>query len=145
MVRLLVEMREAGTIPFEWLADNTRWMRKPTRFTGMKRALKATSDFYRRDLWASMPVYVEVWVEKDALAGVLMEETEGFDVPLMVARATPPSASSTARRRRSRQEQATFIYHFGDLDPPASMPRATSRPSSGGTLPRLKSISNGRR
>ena len=33
-----------------------------------------------------MPVYVEVWCEKDALAGVLMEETEVYDVPLMVAK-----------------------------------------------------------
>jgi hypothetical protein len=30
-----------------------------------------------------MPVYVEVWCEKDALAGVLLEETEVYDVPLM--------------------------------------------------------------
>ncbi len=30
VVRLLVEMREAGDIPFEWIADNTRWMRSPT-------------------------------------------------------------------------------------------------------------------
>ena len=33
-----------------------------------------------------MPVYVEVWCEKDALAGVLLEETEPYDVPLMVAK-----------------------------------------------------------
>ena len=25
VIRLLVEMREAGLIPFEWLADNTSW------------------------------------------------------------------------------------------------------------------------
>ena len=49
-------------------------------------ASKARPSFYRRDLWAAMPVYVEVWCEKDALAGVLLEETELYDVPLMVAR-----------------------------------------------------------
>jgi hypothetical protein len=27
VVRLLTEMREAGMIPFDWIADNTRWMR----------------------------------------------------------------------------------------------------------------------
>jgi hypothetical protein len=32
VVRLLVEMREAGQVPFEWIADNTRWMRKPTAY-----------------------------------------------------------------------------------------------------------------
>ena len=60
VVRLLVEMREAGTIPFTWIADNTRWMRKPATFTGLESCLENTSRFYRRDLWAAMPVYVEV-------------------------------------------------------------------------------------
>jgi len=32
VVRLLVDMREAGEIPFAWIADNTRWMRKPATF-----------------------------------------------------------------------------------------------------------------
>jgi hypothetical protein len=93
-IRLLVEMREAGEIPFEWLADNTRWMRKPSSFTGIEACLNSTSNFYRRDLWAAMPAYVEVWCEKDALAGVLMEETEVYDVPIMTAR-----GYSSLRRR----------------------------------------------
>src|SRR5205807_1420265 len=86
VIRLLVEMREAGKIPFTWIADNTRWQRKPATFTGLEACLSNTSKFYRRDLWAAMPVYVEVWIEKDALAGVLMEETSVYDVPLMCAR-----------------------------------------------------------
>jgi hypothetical protein len=86
VVRLLVDMRESEQIPFEWLADNTRWMRKPSTFTGLQSCLNTTAECYRRNLWASMPVYVEVWCEKDALAGVLMEETEPYDVPLMTAR-----------------------------------------------------------
>src|SRR6516162_7617365 len=32
VVRLLVDMREAGKIPFGWIADNTRWQRKPSTF-----------------------------------------------------------------------------------------------------------------
>jgi hypothetical protein len=53
VVRLLGEMREAGEIPFEWLADNTRWMRKSTSFTGLEACLNATSSLYRRNLWAA--------------------------------------------------------------------------------------------
>jgi hypothetical protein len=118
VVRLLVEMREAGTIPFAWIADNTRWMRKPATFTGLESCLQNTSRFYRRDLWAAMPVYVEVWCEKDALAGVLMEETEVFDVPLMVARgyASLSFLHSAAMAIQDKGKPA-YIYHFGDLDP----------------------------
>jgi hypothetical protein len=118
VVRLLSEMREAGKIPFEWIADNTRWMRKPSTFTGVESCLNATARHYRRDLWAAMPVYVEVWCEKDALAGVLMEETEPFDVPLMVAKgyASISFLHSAAMMIRAKGKPA-YIYHFGDLDP----------------------------
>ena len=118
VVRLLGDMREDGDIPFEWIADNTRWMRKPTTFTGLESCLSNTSKFYRRDLWAAMPVYVEVWCEKDALAGVLMEETEVYDVPLMVARgyASITFLHSAAMAIEAKGKPA-FIYLFGDLDP----------------------------
>ena len=86
VIRLLTEMREAGDVPFSWIADNTRWQRKPSTFVGLEHCLNSTAEFYRRDLWEAMPVYVEVWCEKDALAGVLLEETKTYDVPLMVAR-----------------------------------------------------------
>jgi hypothetical protein len=118
VIRLLTEMREAGQIPFEWIADNTRWMRKPPTFTGLESCLSNTSKFYRRDLWAAMPVYVEVWCEKDALAGVLLEETKVYDVPLMIARgyASLTFLHSAAMAIRAQGKPA-YIYHFGDLDP----------------------------
>jgi hypothetical protein len=118
VVRLLGEMREAGQIPFEWIADNTRWQRKPTTFTGINACLNSTSKFYRRNLWAAMPVYVEVWCEKDALAGVVMRETETYDVPLMVAKGySSISFLHSAAMAIKAKEKPAYIYHFGDLDP----------------------------
>jgi hypothetical protein len=118
VVRLLVDMREAGQIPFEWLADNTRWQRKPSSFTGIEACLNSTSKFYRRDLWAAMPVYVEVWCEKDALAGVLMEETEVYDVPLLTARGySSLTFVYNAAKAIEAKGKPAYIFHFGDLDP----------------------------
>ncbi|MEK6328669.1 MAG: hypothetical protein AABM66_14265 [Actinomycetota bacterium] len=37
--RLLGEMRRSGEIPYEWLADATRWMRKPTTYSSIESAL----------------------------------------------------------------------------------------------------------
>jgi hypothetical protein len=118
VIRLLVDMREAGEIPFGWIADNTRWMRKPATFVGLDSCLKNTARFYRRDLWAAAPVYVEIWCEKDALAGVLIEETDPYDVPLMVARGYASiSFLHSAAKMISAKGKPAFIYHFGDLDP----------------------------
>jgi hypothetical protein len=118
VIRLLTEMREAGEVPFDWIADNTRWMRKPTTFVGPEHCLDSCAKHYRRDLWAAMPVYVEVWCEKDALAGVLMEETEVYDVPLMVARGySSISFLHSAAGAIEAKGKPAHIYHFGDLDP----------------------------
>ena len=118
VIRLLVEMRESGIIPFHWIADNTRWMRKPATHVGLDACLKATAEFYRRDLWEAMPVYVEIWCEKDALAGVLLEETKTYDVPLMVARGySSISFLHSAAEAIEAKEKPAHIYHFGDLDP----------------------------
>lgn len=73
--RLLTEMRRSGDIPYAWLADGTRWMRKPTTFSSLEAALRRTAETYRRALWDDAPIAVELWVEKEALAGVLYEVT----------------------------------------------------------------------
>lgn len=84
--RQLVEMRRQGLVPYDWIADNTRWMRKPHTYDGLGDFLAHAKQFYRQDLWARAKVYTEVWCEKDALAGVINPITSGYDVPLMVAR-----------------------------------------------------------
>jgi hypothetical protein len=143
VIRLLVDMREAGEIPFDWVADNTRWMRKPTTFVGLDACLKNTANFYRRDLWAAMPVYVEVWCEKDALTGVLMEETGPFDVPLMVARgyASISFLHNAAEAIDAKGKPHTSIIS-GTSTRLVLMPPATLRRSFAVTPPMLKSTLN---
>lgn len=82
----LVLLRRSGELPYGWLADNTRWQRKPTTYTNVETALREAAHYYRKDLWADADCYVEIWLEKDALAGVIEPITRAYDVPLMVAR-----------------------------------------------------------
>lgn len=44
----LVLMRRSGELPYSWLADATRWMRKPTTFGGIEEALRDCAAFYRK-------------------------------------------------------------------------------------------------
>lgn len=118
VVRLLTEMRRAREIPFGWIADNTRWMRKPTTFDSLEAALQDTVQCYRRSLWRDQPAYVEVWLEKDALAGVLYEVTEHWDVPLMVTRGYPSiTYLHEAAEAIAECGKPAHIYYFGDHDP----------------------------
>jgi hypothetical protein len=116
--RLLTEMRRAGDLPFGWLADNTRWMRKPATYRSMDSFLASVARHYRRDLWDAQDAYVEVWLEKDALAGVLFEVTRRWDVPLMVTRGYPSlTFLHSAAEAIEDEGKPTFLYYFGDWDP----------------------------
>src|SRR5438045_3159385 len=114
----LVLMRRAGEMPFDWLADNTRWQRKPRTFDSIEQALQDTARLYRKALWADVNAYVEVWLEKDALAGVVYPITSMFDVPLMVARGYASlSFLHSAAEYINALQVPVYIYHLGDFDP----------------------------
>jgi hypothetical protein len=116
--RLLVDMRLSKKLPFDWIADNTRWMRKPNTYSSLEDALWSTSQGYRRALWDNQDVYVEVWTEKDALAGVLLEETRRWDVPLMVSRGfSSITYLYEAAQAIAAEDKPAYVYHFGDHDP----------------------------
>jgi hypothetical protein len=114
----LVQMRRSGLLPYDWLADNTRWQRRPRTYNGVQAALQETAKLYRKSLWAGADAYVEIWLEKDALAGVISPVTYLYDVPLMVARGYASlSFLHTAAEYISEVEVPTYIYHLGDFDP----------------------------
>jgi len=114
----LTVMRRAGELPYDWLADNTRWQRKPRTFDSVEDALKDTAAFYRKSLWTDADVYVEIWLEKDALSGVVYPVTSMYDVPLMVARGYASlSFLHSAADYINTLDVPTFIYHCGDFDP----------------------------
>ena len=118
VVRLLSKMRRSGMLNWHWIADNTRWMRKPWSFTSAEDALRQTAAFYRQMLWHNQNAYVEIWLEKDALAGVLYPVTAQWDVPLMVTRGYASlSYLYEAAMTIAKQEKPAYIYYFGDHDP----------------------------
>lgn len=117
VVRLLTKMRLDGDIPFGWIADNTRWQRKPSTFSTMEAALERTARTYRRQVWDNQNAYVEVWLEKEALAGVVYDITAEFDVPLMVTRGYP--SISFLHEAAEAMDAAAGAYSFQQL---AAMP-----------------------
>jgi hypothetical protein len=116
--RTLVSMRRDGMLPYDWLADNTRWQRKPTTYNGIEQAIRETARLYRRNLWADAGCYVEIWLEKDALSGVIYPVTDMYDVPLMVARGYSSLSFLYGAAEHIRTlDVPAFIYHLGDYDP----------------------------
>ena len=114
----LLMLRQQHVIDYDWISDNTRWMRKSDSFRGINHFLNLSISTYRRDLWHSAAHYVEVWIEKDALAGSVMQVTDPYDVPLMVARGfSSETYLYEAAMAIIRRGKPAYIYAFFDHDP----------------------------
>lgn len=114
----LAELRKSGRMPYKWLADATRWQRRPRSYDSLTDAIESTARFYRRDALTRSERYVEVWLEKEALAGVVVQATEKFDIPLMTARGFASlSFLHSSAETIKHESRPTTIYHLGDYDP----------------------------
>ncbi len=96
--RRLVKLRESGEIPYGWITDNVRIVRGHDRYQGSDDYARVAAEFYRRDCWAGSPVNVEVWLEKDALAGVLVPRWSRSAGSICTSPA-PTHRSATCRAR----------------------------------------------
>lgn len=116
----LVKMRRGQRLPIvphSWIVDGTRWMRKPRTYDSLTSMLEDSIRTYRRALWEDQDAYVEVWCEKDALAGVLHPVTAEWDVPLMVSRGMSSLTFLVeAAMAIEAQDRPAYIYIFTDRD-----------------------------
>lgn len=118
VVRLATRLRLEHRLPFGWIADNTRWRHGGTAYAGLSDWFKESVRAYRVDIWQNQPEYVEIWLEKDALSGVLIDETDPLHVPLMVCRGYPSITylANAAAHLRTIGKPA-YLYYLGDFDP----------------------------
>ena len=112
-------LRRSGTMPWEWVVDNSRWQRKPTTYNSIQDALLTTARTYRRSLWTNQGCACEVWVEKDALAGIFYDITYKWDVPLMVSGGFSSETflrEAAMAHRNATFESPTHVFLFSDYD-----------------------------
>jgi len=121
LVNHLSNWRRNGEIPWDGFADSTRWhIRKPA-FDGVEDALQGTRETYRRDMWTTQPHYVELWLEKDAIASIVADVAGEFGVPVFVCRGFASlsslyGAAQTFKEMAGNGKRVT-IFHLGDYDP----------------------------
>jgi len=124
--RLTALMRKDGSLPYSWLADHGREPRTVSTWSSIGSILESAAGCYRRDVWHDQPYQVQVWLEKDALAGIIGSVTDRYQVPLMVCRGYPSlsflwSAVEMLKhndmRSSAHARRDTILLYFGDRDP----------------------------
>ena len=119
--KLLVKGRMAGVVDWEAIEDRIRVPFLPYWVHGVADAVDDTIEQYRLDRQDGQEVYIELWVEKDALSGVLKRITSHYHINLMVNRGySSCTAMHDAYKRFKRQERQgkkVYILYLGDHDP----------------------------
>lgn len=119
---VIANARMAGLIDWEAIVDRTRFIRENSHWFGPDAIVRTCSRQFQVDKWADQPTYIEVFVEKDALIGVLERVCKENDVPYLACRGYA-SASEIWRAGHERllpkmqaDKQVTILY-LGDHDP----------------------------
>lgn len=120
--RIISDARMCGLIDWNMIEDRTRNLRNLSHWDRPADIISACAHSYRIDKWADQYQRVEVWIEKDALVGVLESVCPKLDVPYFSCRGyTSMSEMWRAGQRMNNNwdefQQQTTILHLGDHDP----------------------------
>lgn len=118
---ILNDARLAGLVDWDAIEDRTRNLRRLPAWDSPADVIRSVSRQYRNNLWADQPSYCEVWIEKDALIGVIEPICNELRVPFFACRGyTSQSEVWSAGQRlieHLNDGQAVTVFHLGDHDP----------------------------
>ena len=118
---LISDARLAGLIDWNAIEDRTRNMRGNSHWVTPGQIIDSAAYSYHLDHWEGQENYVEVWVEKDALIGIVGQICGQLDVNFFSCRGYVSQSEmwSAAQRLKRRQDQGqnVVLLHLGDHDP----------------------------
>ena len=115
---LVSDARLAGLMDWAAIEDRVRQPHVQLQFENLGELVDVALCSYRLPRWRGQEVYVELWVEKDALAGVLSPLAREFHVTLMVNRGySSQSAMYESANRFIDSEKPGKLLYLGDHDP----------------------------
>jgi len=119
---LISDGRLAGLVDWYAIEDRTRNVKSLSHWDNPGQIIRGARYGFRMDKWAGQAYHVEVWIEKEALAGVISTACTDLDVSFFACRGYVSQSEMWAAAERFRQrheveKKQTVIVHLGDMDP----------------------------
>lgn len=113
--------RLAGEVRWDAIEDRTRNLERVKSWHSAASILDASAHGFRLDKWSTQPHRVEVWIEKEALTGVIAGICDELEVPYFACRGYVSQSEQWGAGRRFRRYrmdgQEPIVLHLGDHDP----------------------------
>lgn len=123
LTNLISEARLAGLIDWDAIEDRGRVPQRAGEYRDLRQLVDAALASYRLPRLQGQECYVELWVEKQALAGVLWPIAHEHHITLMVNKGYSSQSAmyDSANRFRYRMEnygcERGVLLYLGDHDP----------------------------
>jgi len=120
---LVSDARLAGLMDWSAIEDRVRQPKRASEFNNLEELVQAALRSYRLPRWKGQAAYVELWVEKDALAGVLWPIAHEYHVVLMVNRGYSSQSAMYESAERFKEsfeddgDRELVLLYLGDHDP----------------------------
>jgi len=116
--RLLVQAREGGQIPWQWIVDETRAAEYSPTWSNPKQYLAYTLRNYRRDYWQDQDFRVECWSEKATVGGTIRPVLDEYGVTFRVHHGYSSATAVNDIADLSNDDDRPLIaFYVGDHDP----------------------------
>ena len=120
---VISKARLAGLMDWDAIEDRGRQPWEWPEFGSLQLAVDEAVEYFRLPRMVGQETYVELWVEKDALAGVLQPIASRYHVTMMVNRGYSSQSAMYASARRidrctvGNGSNGAIILYLGDFDP----------------------------
>ena len=116
--RIILKLRRSGCLSYSKIVDSTRRTMKPSSWSGLSDFATDAIASYRLNLWPRQKDYLDFFVEKDAMAGILEPIIEKYDVPLRIIRGDiSETFCFNIAEEWNRIQKPICVYYLGDHDP----------------------------
>lgn len=118
---IISDARLAGLIDWAAIEDRTRNLQANYHNTDPADAVQDALDYFKLDRWEGQEYRLEVWIEKEALVGVISRICKMLDVPYFACKGYVSQSEMWVASQRLQgyrnSGQEPVIIHLGDHDP----------------------------
>lgn len=119
--KIISEARLCGLVDWDAIEDRSRNLLSNSHWETPQEIVETAARQFALDKWNGQKHRIEVWVEKEALAGVLSDACRTLDVPFFACKGYTSQSEMWRAGMRLRKylcEGSTpIIVHLGDHDP----------------------------
>ena len=118
IVNIINDARLAGLVDWDAIEDRTRNVEHIGTWADPASIVSTCVSCYKTDKWANQPYHVEVWIEKEALTGVISQICRQVEVPYFACRGyVSQSEMYHSAQRLAELDKPVIVLHLGDHDP----------------------------